>query len=403
MLHSFAGADGSTPLSSLVADASGNLYGTTVYGGTKDLGTVYKLTPAGILTVLHSFAGAPDDGEQPHARLLADAAGNLIGTTLGGGVSGNGPSTGDGTVFRLTPSGTYTVLHSFAGPPSDAGSPYEGVIADASGNLYGSTSRGGPENLGTVFRLTPTGTVTLLHSFSILEGAEPMGTLLLDASGDLYGTALGGGSNTDTESLGTLFKLSASGTLTVLHHFSGGNGAYPEDGIISAGPGSFYGTTVGGGTSGRGTIYKLVVTAPVTITSNVASSTFSVAGTGCQAGSNYTAPQTLQWTPGSSCTVTIDSPASGGAGTRYLFTGWADGVGGTTRTFTAPSAAATYTANFKTQYQLTTLVSPAGAGSVTGGGFYDAGATANVTATANAGNQLPDGRRRFRRIRPPPP
>ena len=218
-----------------------------------------------------------------------------------------------------------------------------------------------------------------------------MGTLLADPSGDLYGTAVSGGGSTESQILGTAFKVTPSGILTVLHRFSDGNEAYPNAGLIPAGPGSFYGTTMGGGASGWGTVYKLVVTAPVTITSNVPSSTFSVSGTGRQAGSSYTAPQTLQWTPGGTCTVTFDSQASGGAGTRYLFTGWTDGVSGTTRTFTAPSSPAASTANFKTQYQLTALVSPAGAGIVAGGDFYDAGATANVAATANAGYQFAGG------------
>jgi uncharacterized repeat protein (TIGR03803 family) len=151
-LYSFAGGtDGSQPVAGVIADASGNLYGTTVTGGAHNSGTVFKVTATGTETVLYSFTGG-SDGSQPFAGLIADASGNLYGTTNGGGASGNG------TVFKVTPSGTETVLYSFTGG-SDGSNPRAGLIADASGNLYGTTSFGGTTDNGTVFGLTGTGAV----------------------------------------------------------------------------------------------------------------------------------------------------------------------------------------------------------------------------------------------------
>jgi uncharacterized repeat protein (TIGR03803 family) len=244
VLHSFTGGDGSHPRAALIADAAGNLYGTTISGGVQDAGTVFQLTPSGTLNVLYSFTGS-GDGALPWAGMIADASGNLYGTTYGGGANGQG------TVFQLDPSGTLTVLYSFTGG-NDA-SPWAGLIADAAGNLYGTTEGGdGP---GEVFQLTPSGTLNVLHNFTGRDGAIPHGGLIFDAAGNLYGTTHNGGASA---AYGTVFQLTPSGTLNVLHSFTGGSdGAYPEAGLIADTAGNLYGTTWGGGAGGQGTAFQL--------------------------------------------------------------------------------------------------------------------------------------------------
>jgi uncharacterized repeat protein (TIGR03803 family) len=168
VLYSFSGSDGAYPYAGLIADASGNLYGTTYFGGANGEGTVFKMTPSGTETVLYSFSGS--DGAYPYAGLIADASGNLYGTTHGGGAN---VSFGIdyGTVFKLTPSGSETVLYSFSGS-SDGGFPYAGLIADASGNLYGTTYQGGADGFGTVFKLTGAGYVVAPFTITPTPGSE---------------------------------------------------------------------------------------------------------------------------------------------------------------------------------------------------------------------------------------
>ncbi|MGB8898208.1 MAG: choice-of-anchor tandem repeat GloVer-containing protein [Methylocella sp.] len=196
-------------------------------------------------TVLHSFTGGVGDGILPFAGLIADRAGNLYGTTYEGGGSGcNGP--GCGVVFKLSPGGIETVLHSFAG--GDGALPEAGLIADASGNLHGTASGGGGPDRGVVFKLAPNGTETVLYSFCSLpscsDGAGPSAGLIADSSGNLYGTTYGGGSECIYgPGCGVVFKLSPGGTETVLHSFAGGDGALPEAGLIADASGNLYGTT----------------------------------------------------------------------------------------------------------------------------------------------------------------
>src|ERR1700676_1594716 len=154
VLHSFSGnPDGSTPYGGFARDSSGNLYGTTAQGGTYNLGTVFKTTSTGTTTVLHNFTGNPD-GSTPYGALVIDSSGNLYGTTIQGGTSNLG------TVFKTTSTGTTTVLHNFTGNP-DGSTPYGALVIDSSGNLYGTTIQGGTSNLGTVFKTTSTGTTTV--------------------------------------------------------------------------------------------------------------------------------------------------------------------------------------------------------------------------------------------------
>jgi uncharacterized repeat protein (TIGR03803 family) len=288
VLHAFTGSpsDGGVPyFAGLIADSSGNLYGTTYFGGTSNDGVVFKLTPpatasgAWTETVLYSFCSLSScsDGEYPYAGLIADSSGNLYGTTFEGGASG------EGTVFKLTPGGTEKVLYSFKGYPSDGSFPYAGLIADSSGNLYGATYTGGnTSDGGVVFKLTPPATAsgawteTVLYYFCSLsscsDGADPYAGLIADSSGNLYGTTAGGGARLG----GTVFKLTppatASGawTETVLYSFcslsSCSDGAYPEASLIADSSGNLYSTTPSGGASGAGVVFKLTGTGFTTTT-----------------------------------------------------------------------------------------------------------------------------------------
>jgi uncharacterized repeat protein (TIGR03803 family) len=256
LLHSFAGApDGAYPMAGLVQDAAGNFYGTTLQGGSGacpygGCGTVFKLDAAGRETVLYSFSGGAD-GRYPYANLVRDEAGDLYGTTTGGGGYACDRPWGCGTVFRLR-KGKLTVLHTFAGG-KDGAIPYAGVVRDRAGNLYGTTNQGGGYGLGTVFKLDKNGKETVLHRFSGLpDGALPGAGLILDAAGNLYGTTAAGGSGA-----GTVFKLDSKGNETVLYHFPRGvDGSIPQAGLIRDAAGNLYGTTTNGG-AGHGVVFKL--------------------------------------------------------------------------------------------------------------------------------------------------
>jgi uncharacterized repeat protein (TIGR03803 family) len=261
ILYSFSGADGAYPDAGLIMDASGNLYGTTSHGGI-GYGAVFELVnSSGTYSekVLHNFTGYPD-GTYPIAGLIMDASGNLYGTTSNGGTDGYG------TVFELVnSSGTYSesVLYSFTNSSGDGATPTASLIMDKSGNLYGTTNGGGTNGYGTVFELVNSaGTYSekVLYSFtgSPGDGANPIAGLILDASGNLYGTTVIGGTN----GVGTVFELvNSSGTYSekVLYSFTnfGGDGAYAYGGLIMDASGNLYGTTYSGGTNGAGTIFEL--------------------------------------------------------------------------------------------------------------------------------------------------
>jgi uncharacterized repeat protein (TIGR03803 family) len=260
LLYSFqCSPDGKTPESGLVQDSSGNLYGTTVNGGQYGYGTVFKMTLGGAETVLHSFAGPPSDGGYPdYGGLTLDAAGNLYGTTSGGGQFGGG------TVFNVTATGTESVLYNFCSRPGcqDGGGPLGGIVRDSAGNLYGTTVTGGTDGIccsyGTVFKLTPGGTESVLHTFefSSTDGAFPSGNLTGDPSGNLYGTTQAGGAYT----VGTVFEVSANGAESLLYSFKGSptDGALPLGGsLLRETSGNLYGVTEIGGADGTGVVFKL--------------------------------------------------------------------------------------------------------------------------------------------------
>jgi len=278
VLHNFNsnGTDGANPYAGLIFDAAGNLYGTTYLGGTgsclfsgSGCGTVFELSPNGTggwtEQVLHTFNHNGTDGIEPSAGLIFDGAGNLYGTTNGGGTQGVG------TVFELSPNGhggwTETVLYNFSGYP-DGAYPYAGLIFDAVGNLYGTTEYGGTYSkcyggCGTVFVLTPAAgggwTETVLLSFNDHGGAYPAASLILDASGNLYGTTYEGGAF----GVGTAFELTpqtgGGWKEKVLHDFNnnGKDGYYPEAGLIFDATGNLYGTTYGGGADNVGAVFRL--------------------------------------------------------------------------------------------------------------------------------------------------
>jgi len=254
-LWSFTGADGSYPEGGLIMGKKGKLYGTTSSGGANGDGTVFELAPNGTETVLWSFTGA--DGSGPRAGLIMDKKGKLYGTTSGGGTGCN--DVGCGTVFKLAPDGTETVLYSFCPQPgcTDGVLPSAGLIMDKSGNLYGTAEADGAGGDGTVFELAPDGTETTLWSFTGADGAESEAGLIMDKKGKLYGTTLFGGAN----DFGTVFAVAPDGTETVLYSFdsavNGADGFEPYAGVIEDKSGNLYGTTYGGGADGGGTVFKI--------------------------------------------------------------------------------------------------------------------------------------------------
>jgi uncharacterized repeat protein (TIGR03803 family) len=261
VLYSFTGgADGSSPTTGLIKDSAGNLYGTTG-GGAFGAGVVFKVDKHGTETVLYSFMNSSDGGF-PQSGLIRDTAGNLYGTTETGGAFGLG------TVYELSPTGVETVLYSFAGPGGDGSNPLGGVVRDTAGNFYGTTSAGGSFALGTVFKLSSTGTETILHNFGNgTDGTAPH-TGVIRSGSTLYGTTLAGGSL----GVGTVWKLSSSGIETILHNFAGGqtDGAFPEGALLLAN-GNFYGTTFEGGThGGPGIVYELSLHGTETVLHNFA-------------------------------------------------------------------------------------------------------------------------------------
>lgn len=245
VLHEFQGTDGAHPKGTLIRDADGNLYGTTLGITNSTFGNIFKLAPDGSMTVLYSFGGA--DGAEPWAGLLRDDKGNLYGTTNQGGDAGKG------TAFKLSPQGTLKTLHSFAGG-RDGANPFGDLISDDARNLFGTASHGGKRDLGTVFKINRKGRETALHKFNGADGAHPLAGLIRDDAANLYGTTNEGGDF----GLGTVFRIAANGTFTVLHSFGGtGDGAYPEAKLTLDNSGNLYGTTYEGGSSNEGTVFKV--------------------------------------------------------------------------------------------------------------------------------------------------
>jgi uncharacterized repeat protein (TIGR03803 family) len=252
-----AGGDGQSPYGSLAFDGSGNLYGTTSQGGANSSGAVFKITFTGSSvaeSVIYSFGFAPGDGQSPIGGLLIDSGGTIYGTTSVGG----GGSTGSGTVFKISAGGTYSDLYVFGSNAGDGLSPYGNLVMDSAGNLYGTTYSGGANNLGTVFQVTPAGVLTVLYSFTGgTDGQQPYAGLVADSGGNLYGTTSFGGNN----NAGSLFRITMAGAFTNLYTFNGSTGSVDgqqsQGGLVIDSAGNIYGTTTAGGATGGGTVYKL--------------------------------------------------------------------------------------------------------------------------------------------------
>jgi uncharacterized repeat protein (TIGR03803 family) len=309
-LLSFQGINGANPYSAMVQGYDGNFYGTTLKGGTFDSGTVFRVTPQGALTTLYSFCTNPScfDGAYPFASLFQASDGNLYGTTQEGGfqnagtifriaengkpasvysfcaqancndgispsgvvegTDGNfygttslGGTTDMGTVFRITPSGKLTTIYTFCsqgGACPDGSSPGGGLVQASDGNFYGITEQGGANAVGTIFRMTPEGAITTLHSFDLTDGSSGIASLIQAADGNFYGTSEVGGPHAG----GTVYKMTPSGAYSVIYYFcSQGSpctdGASPLGGVTQGSDGNFYGTTVSGGAFNFGTAFKL--------------------------------------------------------------------------------------------------------------------------------------------------
>jgi len=282
-LHSFDSTDGSEPIAGLIQGTDGNLYGTTFGGGTNGgYGTVYRITTGGTLTSLQSFDTS--DGSFPGAGVVQGRDGNFYGTTSLGGANTCLPEFATcGAVFRITPSGTLTVLHSFDG--SDGAGPESTLVQGADESFYGTTQFDGAHGYGTVFKITPGGTLTTLYSFcsqnDCADGAEPQAGLLLATDGNLYGTTFGYPGI--LAQYGTVFKITPDGTLTTLHTFSGADGAEPFGTLIQS-SGNLYGTTYIGGAVDFGTIFKISLTGAFTTLYSFCSQSGCADGTGPVAG-----------------------------------------------------------------------------------------------------------------------
>jgi uncharacterized repeat protein (TIGR03803 family) len=262
-LHKFCSlsncADGTNPEGALVLGTDGNFYGTTDAGGAHSSGTIFKITARGALTTLYSFCAETNcaDGSSPRSSLILGSDGNFYGTTRMGGV--NAYCTGCGTIFKITPGGQFATLHSFE---IGDGTYPSSVIQGIDGNFYGTTYGQADfdcesTTCGTVFKMTPKGTLTTLHIFNFTGGSNPYGPLVESTKGNFSGTTVYGGTVLDVCSIGcgTIFKITSSGKLTTLQYLNWSDGAEPFAGLVWATDGNYYGTTEGGG--GMGTTYEV--------------------------------------------------------------------------------------------------------------------------------------------------
>lgn len=326
VLHAFDHAEGRQPWSGLVQGSDGAFYGTTFYGGLNDTGTIFTITPDGTLTTLYSFTpleGEPEinaDGANPFGNLTQGSDGAFYGTTILGG------SAGSGTIFRITPDGVLTTLYAFSAVPSlypetnaDGAYPYGGLIQGSDGCFYGVATDGGQNGSGTIFQITQGGVFSCLHSFTALtapapigknpDGAIPYGSLLQGSDGAFYGTASAGG----YDSSGTLFRMAPGGALTTLHFFAPDSskleGIGPYSNLVQGADGNFYGTTQRGGAYNRGTAFVLIMgnapvfTAMTPTTVNAGGPAFTLTVDG----HNFSTKASVTWN-GARLTTTYVSP-----------------------------------------------------------------------------------------------
>jgi uncharacterized protein (TIGR03437 family) len=307
-VHNFSLSEGDASYSGVIQGTDGNFYGTTSAGGANGQGTIFKISPAGVFTTLHSFAGSEGRGQ---FGLVQGVDGNLYGTTQGF----FGLGTGGGAVFKMTPSGALTVLYrfNFLGPQAGATRP-SGLVQASDGNLYGTANAGETTIFGMVFKITPAGAFTTLHSFVGSDGAYPEAGVIQGSDGNFYGTT-NGNPGRYGDFLGTIFKISPSGTLTTLYSFANGGGAGPYNPIVEGSDGNLYGTTV----AGFGNVFKLQASLPIGTTSGGSSGCSSNAAPAitivqnAAGGSTIIAPNTWVTIKGSSLAPAGDSRTWQGA------------------------------------------------------------------------------------------
>jgi uncharacterized repeat protein (TIGR03803 family) len=251
-LYSFGGTSGDAATffgSGLTLGADGNFYGASSDGGANGKGAVFKITPSGTETVLYSFTGG-SDGKTPRGKLVQWTDGNFYGVTINGGANGQG------AIYKITPAGSITVIYSFNSGTGDGQNPYGGLTLGNDGNFYGTTGNGGASNQGTVFKVTPAGSESVIYSFAGgSDGGDPSAALALGSDGNFYGTTEFNGANGS----GTFFQITPAGVETVLHQFgaSGDVGAVYDGVPTQASDGNFYGQTGSGGANGNGGVYKI--------------------------------------------------------------------------------------------------------------------------------------------------
>ncbi len=250
--HAFDGGDGNQ-IGPLAFYADGTFLGTSGIGGDGGWGEVFSISPQGDVSILHSFSFGDPDQEYPISLVLG-ADGNYYGTNLGIAEYAGGSGQA-GTIWKLTPTGTFTTLHVFDW--ADGAQPLSAPIQGLDGNLYGTTSNGGPSGNGVVYRISPSGLYSIVYAFSGgADGSSPRGGIIWGSTGNLYGSTYSGGDS----GWGTLFEVTTSGSLTTLHEFSGRiDGGSPDAALLETSPGVFVGSTESGGSRGFGTVYKLVI------------------------------------------------------------------------------------------------------------------------------------------------
>ena len=283
-LATLNGNNGEFPVAGLIQGSDGNFYGTTLEGGIDNDGMIFRMTATGTITPLVVFDY--ENGDAPSGVLVQGTDGNFYGTTEAGGLYGYG------TVFRMSPSGSFTNIYTFTGG-NDGGSPVPGVVQASDGNFYGTTYELGANGNGTVFSITPSGTFNTLYSFSgTNDGGNPWGGLVQASDGNLYGTTQQFGQY----NFGTVFRLAPNGPLTTVAQFDGYTGANPSAALIQAKDGNLYGTTELGGSGNSGAVYKLSFSGPLQITGQPANQSAFFGGTALFSVATFGAgPVSYQW------------------------------------------------------------------------------------------------------------
>jgi uncharacterized repeat protein (TIGR03803 family) len=242
--------------SGLTLGLDGNFYGTTQFGGANDYGSIFRITPTGSLTILHSFTGpSPGDGVGPTGAPVQGKDGNYYGA-----VNTAGPNSCAASAYRITPTGTFKTLSSSV--PGCSSAP---LVLGVDGNFYGTTNSGGiyglPHGYGTVYKMTPTGAVKVLYNFDNVHGAYPAARIIQASDGNFYGTTWQGGSH----GFGVVFKITPIGSLSLLHEFDGTDGCSPYAGLVAANDGNLYGATYNCGDSNAGVLFKITKTGTYTV------------------------------------------------------------------------------------------------------------------------------------------